>query len=177
MMLSTHTLTGIVITDLNKVIEEVEAEDHGASNAKIEDDYKSEAEPHPDASEYADSNEDYSISSVLLDHIKRQANFPFDPKLAKENLKVRSLVLFKPPPPLIPPRAMADPQKGNSDNVSEGGRGIGGDLTLGGGEGAIGYGGYGEADVGVQEIDVDRENMSTPSHGVPVDDDAMDVEL
>ena len=51
---------GIVITDLDQAAEEAEEE------------YKSEAEPHPDASEYADCNADFTISSVLLEHIKRR---------------------------------------------------------------------------------------------------------
>ncbi|KAI5116825.1 hypothetical protein M0805_006237 [Coniferiporia weirii] len=74
----------IVITDLDKAVKEAEEE------------YKSEAEPHPDAAEHADSNEDYSISAVLLDHIKRQANFPYVPR--EKEKKQGALVLFRPPP-------------------------------------------------------------------------------
>ncbi|KAL5523441.1 hypothetical protein ACEPAG_7614 [Sanghuangporus baumii] len=76
----------IVITDLDEALQEVE-----------EEEYKSEAEPHPDASDHADSNADYSISSVLLDHIKRQANFPYVPRTGEEK-NGGALVLFRPPP-------------------------------------------------------------------------------
>ncbi|THH02963.1 hypothetical protein EW145_g6652 [Phellinidium pouzarii] len=74
----------IVITDLDAAAEEAENE------------YMSKAEPHPDAAGHADSNEDYSISAVLFDHIKRQANFPYVPRTKEK--EPGALVLFKPPP-------------------------------------------------------------------------------
>lgn len=81
----------IVITDLD------EAAAEGEEQKDLEDEYKSEAEPHPNASDWADSNADFSISSVLLDHIKRQSNFPYTPKSQRKETD-GALVLFKPPP-------------------------------------------------------------------------------
>lgn len=77
-------VVGIVVTDIDEAAEE--------------DEYKSEAEPHPDASEYAECNADYSISSVLLEHIKRQANFPYVPPSNDNDARKGALVLFRPPP-------------------------------------------------------------------------------
>ena len=76
-----------MITDLDEAIEEAEEE------------YKSEAEPHPNASDYADSNADYSISSVLLEHIKKQANFPYSPVPPSTKKDAGgALIVYRPPP-------------------------------------------------------------------------------
>lgn len=85
-------LVGIVITDLDE-----------AAKSEDEDEYKSEAEPHPDASDYGDSNGDYSISSILLDHLKRNNKpIPINPDAfsltAKPQGKEGALILYKPPP-------------------------------------------------------------------------------
>lgn len=107
--LFSEVITGIVITDLDEAVQEAEEE---------EEEYKSEAEPHPDASEHSDSNADYSISTVLLDHIKRQANFPYMPRTDGEE-NGGALVLFRPPPlPLFSSSSPSTQKRDvNSDEV------------------------------------------------------------
>ena len=95
----TDQLVGLVILDLDEYVQEVEKEEKQA----LEDEYKSEAEPHPDASEYADCNADYSISSVLLDHIKRQPPSIQIP-VSRNREEKGALVLFRPlPVSFLPP--------------------------------------------------------------------------
>ncbi|KAL5485533.1 hypothetical protein ACEPAI_8175 [Sanghuangporus weigelae] len=128
----------IVITDLDEAIQEVE-----------EEEYKSEAEPHPDASEHADSNADYSISSVLLDHIKRQANFPYVSRTGEEE-NGGALVLFRPPP--LP--VFSSPSSSDETVQREGG----------------------DDEVRVEEIDEREARAFTPSGDFTVGRVSMDQE-
>ncbi len=122
--------TGIVITDLDEVVAELEAEEEAAKKktALNEDEYKSEAEPHPDFAEFADSNADFSISNALLDHL-----FRVSPQQPKANQG--ALILYRPPPITSLPPGYGREIERLDDVVSD---------RTGGGEGAIGYGGYGD---------------------------------
>ncbi|KAL5528793.1 hypothetical protein ACEPAF_7930 [Sanghuangporus sanghuang] len=128
----------IVITDLDEALQEAE-----------EEEYKSEAEPHPDASEHADSNADYSISSILLDHIKRQANFPYAPRTGGEESS-GALVLFRAPP--LP--AFSSPSPSDNAVQREGG----------------------DDEVRVEEIDEREARAFTPSGDFTVGSVSMDQE-
>lgn len=112
---SSDRSAGIVITDLDEYIEEVENEQKA-----LEDEYKSEAEPHPDASEYTESNADYSVSSVLLDHIKNQSPGLLIPNPRKEN-GPGALVLFRPPPVsfFFPPETLSNRSTKDDVQVEE----------------------------------------------------------
>ena len=91
-----------------------------AAKSEDEDEYASQAEPHPDASDYGDSNGDYSISSVLMDHLNRQNNplsgAPDAFSLATKppnSRKEGALILYQPPP------ALHHPQPSPSDDKNE----------------------------------------------------------
>ncbi|KAH8116593.1 hypothetical protein DFH11DRAFT_1688103 [Phellopilus nigrolimitatus] len=127
----------IVITDLDEAV------------AEAEDEYKSEAEPHPEAAEHADSNADYSISSMLLDHIKRQANFPYKPPQMRSEKEKGALVLFRPPPTNF----FAPPDTPPSKESEQAEQGDG---------------------VHVEEINVDAGNMAIPPNGFQVGMDQED---
>lgn len=141
--------TGIVITDLDEYVAEVEAEEEAAKKRSFvdEDEYKSEAEPHPDYAEFADSNADFSISNALLDHLFRGGS-----QQSKSNQG--ALILYRPPPITSIP-----PDFGRVDSMAS-------DRPVAG-AGTIGYGGYGD-EYGLPLVN----NGNTASQ----DDDAMDVE-
>jgi len=144
----------IVITDLDEVVAELEAEEEAAKKKTVlnEDEYKSEAEPHPDFAEFADSNADFSISNALLDHLFRAS--PQQPKANQG-----ALILYRPPPITSLPPGYGREIERLDDVVSD---------RTGGGEGALGYGGYGD------EYDMSVGNGV--NNTVVQDDDAMDVE-
>lgn len=106
------------------MLAELEAEEAAAkAKQREEDEYKSEAEPHPDFAEFAESNADYSIHQVLLDYLRHESAS----------------------------KARTSPIPIESSTI--------------GGEGAVGYGGYGD--------EYDSLLMNTKEKIV---DDAMDVE-
>lgn len=144
----------IVITDLDEVVAQLEAEEEAAKKKPVvdEDEYKSEAEPHPDFAEFADSNVDFSISNALLEHLLRAS-----PRQPKANQG--ALILYRPPPitSLPPDFGWGSAQM---DQMASDERG--------GGEGAVGYGGYGD--------EYDMQLGHGVSNSAVQDDDAMDVE-
>jgi len=158
----------IVITDLEEVIaeeERAEEEAIAAERARIErekeEEYASSAEPHPDSAEYAETNADLSVSEVLLNHIRKRANFPYraPPVLPpSEEERIRgALVLFRPLP--LPEGELNSANPDWKHKIAE------------------------QGDVQVEEIDVDEAQSLSPQNtfvtGTPVydDDDAMDVEF
>lgn len=142
--------TGIVITDLDELVAEVEAEEEAAKKQRLvdEDEYKSEAEPHPDFAEFADSNADFSISNALLDHLFRGSS-------QQSKADQGALILYRPPPITSLPPGFGRVESMASHQPS-------------GGASAVGYGGYGD-EYGLPLV---NGISSTIDQGV----DAMDVE-
>ena len=106
--LSTYA-PGIVVTDLEELIAEQEREElefAAAEKARIEkekeDEYASSAEPHPDSSDFAASNANLTVADYILDHLRRQNDFPYrTPVVLPPTPEERSrgaLVLFRPLP-------------------------------------------------------------------------------